>query len=603
MPSIVTLTGTDGSGKTTLAAEVAEEFRRRGYHAQHIWLGAESVLMAPIRALLRRLRRDGSGKEDPNDYTKELERKRSVVARASILERGYVFLVLLDYRIQFLWKMWGARKADFVVADRFLFDVLVNIGVTLGWTDERIAMECRRRLINYGPPLLSKYVNVPIEVAMARKDDIPDRSYIEVRRSPYDALARELAFDMMSGEVPPGESARLVVDEALELRALRRVFYVHSNNVDVGGADFVMQRQVRYLSSKAAGNDRVRPFVFLRLHTRIVESYTQSGLPVHLANIPRPSGRVSPLQLLRSLVGLVLSVVTILRAIRAVRPHLIHVNDVYDIGPALAGRLARVPVIYHIRMFPNSRTRRRVLGSAIRFAATQTVSVSEAVRRGWFTPIRRDRDNVAWDIADQRLLDRPPESSRHVATPLVFAMVGRLEPWKGQHIFLEAIGQLADDIRSRAEFQLIGGSVPRKEEYFAECARKANGLGVEFLGERNDVPSILQRANVVVHCSLLPDPLPGVVIEGVLSGRYVIATRAGGVPEILAEGGGQMVRPNSAEDLARLMKEIITRPDVVGSITPRAYQFVASRVSPDAAGSAIASIYRKALELDPQAEK
>lgn len=602
---IISLTGTDGSGKTTLAAEVVQELRRRGYRAEHVWLGAESILMAPVRSILRRV---SSARKSPTAsahaeemaYAREVDEKRAYASRFGLLVRVYVGLVLLDYRLQFWMKVRRAREAQFIVADRYLYDVIVNIGVTLNWSDERVADECRRRLHRFAVPLTSKYVSVPIEVALRRKGDIPDASYLSLRRQHYDTLARELAFEYIDGEASPALNAREVVDEVVDRVALPRVLYVHSNNHDVGGADFVMQRLACYLNSPSAGHLRVRANVMLRLNTRIIPAYSKNGLLAQIVNASRPSGELRPTKVVTSVTGLLKSIVVFSRAIAAIRPDVVHVNDVYDIAAAVAAKLQRVPVVYHIRMFPNSRARKAIFVPAIRACASATISVSDAVRSSWFGPRPSERDFVAWDIADERLRRGTPDAPKRADDLLAFLMVGRVEPWKGQHVFLDAIELLDDAQRRRGKFTIVGGPVPGKQDYYDECHRRSEKLSVDFLGERLDVPHLLSGADVLIHGSISPDPLPGVVIEGVLARRYVLAARAGGVPEILARGGGAMVAPDDPEALAAAIASLIDDSTPVHSMGDEGYEHVALHTAPESVGEAVLEVYRRVASTSRQ---
>ena len=82
-------------------------------------------------------------------------------------------------------------------------------------------------------------------------------------------------------------------------------------------------------------------------------------------------------------------------------------------------------------------------------------------------------------------------------------------------------------LRDRHTFALVGGSVPGSAEYFAEIEGRARDLGVQFLGERSDVPDLLRTADVSVHSSVDPDPFPGVVVESMLAEALTIGSKAG----------------------------------------------------------------------------
>jgi len=138
-------------------------------------------------------------------------------------------------------------------------------------------------------------------------------------------------------------------------------------------------------------------------------------------------------------------------------------------------------------------------------------------------------------------------------------MIGRVEEWKGQHVFLEAIRRLPLRVRQENCFTLVGGPVPGREEYFDRITSEASDLEVLMLGERSDVPDLLRAADISVHCSVEPDPFPGVVIESLLSGAATIGSASGGVLEMInSAAAGVLVPPNDAAALSRALEDLLT---------------------------------------------
>jgi len=67
---------------------------------------------------------------------------------------------------------------------------------------------------------------------------------------------------------------------------------------------------------------------------------------------------------------------------------------------------------------------------------------------------------------------------------------------------------------------------------------------------------------VVTHTAMAPEPFGRVVVEGIVAGRPVIATRARGVPEIIDdEQTGSLVDCNSPEALRHALKELLQHPE------------------------------------------
>ncbi|MFC6010654.1 glycosyltransferase family 4 protein [Nocardia lasii] len=121
------------------------------------------------------------------------------------------------------------------------------------------------------------------------------------------------------------------------------------------------------------------------------------------------------------------------------------------------------------------------------------------------------------------------------AAEAVVVVVGRLSPWKGQDVFLRAIAAL--DQRP-ARVVLVGGTFFGEEPYRAELEKLAAELGVaaEFTGHVDDPSEYLNTADILVHCSVLPEPFGQVVVEGMAAGCAVIAATPGGPAEIIETG-------------------------------------------------------------------
>jgi glycosyltransferase involved in cell wall biosynthesis len=132
--------------------------------------------------------------------------------------------------------------------------------------------------------------------------------------------------------------------------------------------------------------------------------------------------------------------------------------------------------------------------------------------------------------------------------PLV-GVFGRLSPWKGQHVLIDALTN-APGVHAL----LVGDALFGETEY-ASCLRtRAEQRGVadrtHFLGFRNDIPLLMRAVDLVVHTSTSAEPFGRVIVEGMLAGKPVVATRAGGATEILADGTGVLVAPDDVSALA-----------------------------------------------------
>lgn len=137
--------------------------------------------------------------------------------------------------------------------------------------------------------------------------------------------------------------------------------------------------------------------------------------------------------------------------------------------------------------------------------------------------------------------------------PIVLT-VARLAPQKGLGTLLDAARNWAD--RPEPPLALIAGEGPLRAELEARIA--ATGLPVRLLGDRDDVADLLSVADVVVVPSVW-EGQPLIVQEALRVGRPIVATRVGGVPDMVAEGA-ELVPAGDPAALARAVAGLLDDP-------------------------------------------
>lgn len=194
-------------------------------------------------------------------------------------------------------------------------------------------------------------------------------------------------------------------------------------------------------------------------------------------------------------------------------------------------------------------------------------------------------------------LEKP--ASREPAFQLV--SVGRLAAVKGYDVLLHALRRVVDVVPT-VNLRIAGGG-PCKTQLLELRAQLELERHVEFLGPqpRNVIAPLLRESDAFVLASRTEN-LPVVLIEAMASGLPVIATRVGGVPEMVRDDvTGKLVRPNDPDDLADAIRHIIERRHTFDA---RAIATTASdRYSLNAIGSVLTEIYQSATRSwsDPTA--
>lgn len=134
------------------------------------------------------------------------------------------------------------------------------------------------------------------------------------------------------------------------------------------------------------------------------------------------------------------------------------------------------------------------------------------------------------------------------AEAVLVGFVGRLSPEKGPEVFIRAAQILCS--RPSLVHCVVVGEGPMAAELVDQVARAGLKKRVHFLGVRHDMPAVYRELDVVVSSSH-SEAMPLALMEAMASALPVIATRVGGVPDLVEhEQTGWLVAPGDAEDIA-----------------------------------------------------
>lgn len=139
----------------------------------------------------------------------------------------------------------------------------------------------------------------------------------------------------------------------------------------------------------------------------------------------------------------------------------------------------------------------------------------------------------------------------------------RFEPWKGHEALFRALARLREV--PGWKLWVAGGAQEEHERRRLDLLRTLAAETriadrIRFLGQRTDVPRLLQSADI--HCQPNPEPEPfGIAfVEALYAGIPVVSTSIGGALEIVSPDCGVLVPPGDVEALAQALKALITDP-------------------------------------------
>jgi glycosyltransferase involved in cell wall biosynthesis len=144
------------------------------------------------------------------------------------------------------------------------------------------------------------------------------------------------------------------------------------------------------------------------------------------------------------------------------------------------------------------------------------------------------------------------------ASAKVVGFLGRLSAEKGPEVFLRA-ALLAQSKLTDTHFVFVGDG-PLAPQLRESIARLRLEDRVHLPGLRRDVAAVLNDIDVLVSSSH-SEAMPLAVMEAMASGLPVVATRVGGVPDMIDQGeSGWLVAPNDFEEIATRLQQILATP-------------------------------------------
>ncbi len=146
--------------------------------------------------------------------------------------------------------------------------------------------------------------------------------------------------------------------------------------------------------------------------------------------------------------------------------------------------------------------------------------------------------------------------------PLI-GIVGRLQRWKGMHVFAEAMAKVIN-LNPECQGVIVGGPHDLEPEYAGWLKQRVEELGltnkVVLAGAQQNVPEWMQAMDIFVHASER-EPFGIVVVEAMSLGKPVIATKPGGPEEIIQDKeNGLLVPANDPAGLAEAVLSYLSDP-------------------------------------------
>lgn len=230
-----------------------------------------------------------------------------------------------------------------------------------------------------------------------------------------------------------------------------------------------------------------------------------------------------------------------------------------------------IPFICHLRLpAPETYEKRQWIVGLM--GVKQFIAVSNQTKFSWVqSGFKEKKIDVVYNGINLEVF-KPSEKSpankvkwQLTENTKVILYVGRLDITKGLETLIKAFALL---LKRNVDVKLLiaGKPVMEGEEYKKSLEQLATDLGVEkyvdFLGHITDTVSLYQASDVTVLPSLWTEPFGRTIIESMACGTPVVASRIGGIPEILTgEFQSGLFEPGDEQDLSHTLNWMMSWRD------------------------------------------
>lgn len=361
----------------------------------------------------------------------------------------------------------------------------------------------------------------------------------------------------------------------------KNILYFEGNlDGTIGGSFFSLLYLIEGLDKNL-----YRPTVAFYWHNSLVSEYEKAGAEVVIIEPPKPitisKKYVINIGILSKCVGILQKVINFMRFfvlqsikfawfIKKRRINLVHLNNsiIRNHSWMLASLLTNTACISHERGINRTYPR---LAKIFAPGLDAIICISDAVKQGMQRcNIKNNNMYIIHNGIDPKKLEvdvSPENIKKKFSIPEnspIIGIVGNIKEWKGQEVVLKSMVILCSKFPSLRCF-IVGGVSDADEYYYGRLNKIISSNELEkniiFVGFQDNVANYVNAMDIVIHASIEPEPFGRVLIEAMALKKPVIASRGGGVDEIVANNTtGLCVTPGDEAELATAIDTILSKP-------------------------------------------
>lgn len=387
-----------------------------------------------------------------------------------------------------------------------------------------------------------------------------------------------------------------------------RILYINGRSDKVAGAQLCLLNLIKRIN-----HDRFEPIVLLYNKGEFAAALEGLETKVIVRELGTISRSYNPVKLVRFIFYLIIGLYFVRRMITRYKIDIIHCNqNVCIFYAAIAGWTTEAKCIWHVR---NRVSNFGIIGSLLYRLTHKIICVSDYIKVPFlkmFPDAVLKVDTVYDGITQieetpEEMLVKLRKEFGILTSNKVVGTVGRITRWKAQDYFLEAVSILVKKYPD-LKIMVVGDCVEGTDKEYKESGKFKEELkeivlkfglssNVIFTGFRKDACHIIKLFDVFVLPSI-EEPFGMVLLEAMVQGVPIVATNAGGVPEIILDGKeGVLVPPRQPQKMADAIEKIMTNKEAAKNLARNGLIRVRDNFSIKTSVRNIESIYEELLKV------
>lgn len=353
---------------------------------------------------------------------------------------------------------------------------------------------------------------------------------------------------------------------------MKTILYLHAG-AEMYGADKILLELVTGLDKT-----KFRPIVILPTDGVLRQKLEEAKIKVHVISYPilrrkyfNPKGIINYAFNYRSQSNAIVKYLND----NNIKVDLLHVNTLAVLEGIRLKKKLKVPLYWHIHeIITHPQVINKFLCWCVNQYADKAIVVSGPVKRHLISNgVNSKKVVVVHNGIDSNVFS-PDVNSDYLydewkipKNAVKVGMIGRVNNWKGQNDFLDALAPLLNEFNNLYLF-LVGSAFEGQEWRIKELKQKIASLPhsnrIIFSEFRKDNYAVEHFFDILILPSTSPDPLPTVVLESMGCGRAIIGYAHGGITEMVKDGyNGKLVKSLDKKALNIAVKDSLVSKNYI----------------------------------------